>query len=129
MTGVQTCALPIYVWTVEKLAGVSFVDVVGVTKGKGFAGTMKRHHFKGQRASHGCEKRHRAPGGLGRQYSISKGVPKNKKMAGHMGNERSTAQNVRVIDIDAEKNILLLKGALPGANGSYVLVKKAIKKP
>ena len=117
------------VWTVDKLSGVNFVDVVGTTKGKGFAGVMKRHGFSGQRASHGCEKRHRAPGGLGRQYSISKGVPKNKKMAGHMGNERCTAQNVRVIEIDAEKNLLLLKGAVPGANGSYVIIRKAVKKP
>jgi large subunit ribosomal protein L3 len=87
---------------------------------------MKRHNFRGLPASHGCSKRHRAPGGLGRQNSINKGVPKGKRMAGHMGDERVTIQALEVVKIDAENNLLLVKGAVPGANGGYVLVNKGI---
>ncbi len=103
-----------------------FVDVTGTSKGKGFQGVMKRHNFHGMPASHGCSKRHRAPGGLGRQNSINKGVPKGKKMAGHMGSERVTIQALQVVRVDLENNILLVKGAVPGANGSYVMVHTAI---
>ncbi|MEI6231831.1 MAG: 50S ribosomal protein L3 [Planctomycetota bacterium] len=106
--------------------GITFVDVTGISKGKGFQGVMKRHNFHGMPASHGCSKRHRAPGGLGRQNSINKGVPKGKKMAGHMGSEKVTIQGLKVVRIDIENNILLVKGAIPGANGGYVIVKKAI---
>jgi large subunit ribosomal protein L3 len=105
---------------------ITFVDVTGISKGKGFQGVMKRHNFHGMPASHGCSKRHRAPGGLGRQNSINKGVPKGKKMAGHMGSERVTVQGLKVVRVDLENNILLVKGAVPGANGGYVLVHKAI---
>ena len=78
-------------------------------------------------ASHGCSKRHRAPGGLGRQNSINKGVPKGKKMAGHMGSERVTIQGLKVVRVDLENNILLAQGlAVPGANCRYVFVHKAI---
>jgi large subunit ribosomal protein L3 len=105
---------------------IKFVDVTGISKGKGFQGVMKRHNFHGMPASHGCSKRHRAPGGLGRQNSINKGVPKGKKMAGHMGSERVTIQGLKVVRVDLENNILLVKGAVPGANGGYVLVHKAI---
>lgn len=107
--------------------GVKFVDVVGISKGKGFAGVMKRHNYRGLPASHGCSKRHRAPGGLGRTYSINKGVPKGKTMAGHMGSERVTIQALELVKIDAENNLLLVRGAVPGANGGYVIVQKAIR--
>ena len=106
---------------------IKYVDVTGTSKGKGFQGVMKRHHFRGMPASHGCSKRHRSPGGLGRQNTINKGVPKGKKMAGHMGDTRITIQGLQVIKIDSENNILLVKGAVPGANGSYVLVNKSIQ--
>jgi len=112
--------------TVKVLESVKYVDVTGTSKGKGFAGVMKRYHFKGSRASHGCSKRHRAPGALGRTYSISKGVPKGKRMAGHMGAERVTIQALQVVKVDPENNLLLVKGAVPGANGCYVIVNKAI---
>ena len=112
--------------TVKVLENIKFVDVTGTSKGKGFAGVLKRHHFHGLPASHGCSKRHRAPGGLGRQQSINKGVPKGKKMAGHMGSERVTIQALKVVRVDAENNLLLIKGAVPGANGSYVIVMKAL---
>src|SRR5207249_7353231 len=79
---------------------MKFVDVTGISKGKGFQGVMKRHNFHGLPASHGCSKRHRAPGGLGRQNSINKGVPKGKKMAGHMGSERVTIQALQVVRVD-----------------------------
>ena len=106
---------------------IKFVDVTGTSKGKGFQGVMKRHNFHGMPASHGCSKRHRAPGGLGRQNTINKGVPKGKKMAGHMGDERVTIQGLEVVKIDSENNILLIKGAVPGANGSFILVNKSIQ--
>lgn len=106
---------------------IKFVDVTGINKGKGFAGVMKRHHFHGMPASHGCSKRHRSPGGLGRQNSINKGVPKGKKMAGHLGAVRVTIQGLQVVRVDAENNILLVKGAVPGPNGGFVQVNKAIR--
>jgi large subunit ribosomal protein L3 len=106
---------------------IKFVDVTGISKGKGFAGVMKRHNFHGMPASHGCSKRHRSPGGLGRQNSINKGVPKGKKMAGHMGSETVTIQALEVVRVDAANNLLLVKGAVPGANGSYVTVNKGIR--
>jgi large subunit ribosomal protein L3 len=112
---------------VTALEGIKFVDVTGTSKGKGFAGVMKRHNYKGLPASHGCSKRHRSPGGLGRTYSINKGVPKGKTMAGHLGSVRVTVQALELVKIDAENNLLLIKGAVPGANGSYVIVNKAIR--
>ena len=112
--------------TVSIFDKITFVDVTGISKGKGFQGVMKRHNFHGMPASHGCSKRHRAPGGLGRQNSINKGVPKGKKMAGHMGSERVTVQGLKVVRVDLENNILLVRGAVPGANGGYVMVHKAI---
>lgn len=113
--------------TVNIFEKTRYVDVTGTSKGKGFAGVMKRHNFKGQRASHGCSKRHRAPGGLGRTNSINKGVPKGKRMAGHMGSERVTIQALEVVRVDIENNILLVRGAVPGATGSLVIVNKAIR--
>jgi large subunit ribosomal protein L3 len=112
--------------TVKVLENIKYVDVTGTSKGKGFAGVMKRHNFHGLPGSHGCSKRHRAPGGLGRTNSINKGVPKGKRMAGHMGSERVTIQALKVVKIDPENNIVLIKGAVPGANGCFVIINKAI---
>src|SRR5947208_4874409 len=100
---------------------VKFVDVIGVSKGKGFAGVMKRHHFGGQPASHGTERKHRSPGSIGARAANRGFTGKPKKglrMAGHMGADRVTTRNHPLVRVDAEKNILLIKGALPGANGS-----------
>ncbi|MGD0094830.1 MAG: 50S ribosomal protein L3 [Planctomycetota bacterium] len=113
--------------TVKVLENVRFVDVTGTSKGKGFAGVVKRHGFHGMGASHGTSKRHRSPGGLGRAYSIAKGVPKGKRMAGHMGAERVTIQSLELFKVDAENNLLLVKGAVPGANGSFVIVNKGLR--
>jgi large subunit ribosomal protein L3 len=112
--------------TVKILENIKYVDVTGTSKGKGFAGVMKRHNFHGMGASHGCSKRHRSPGGLGRTNSINKGVPKGKRMPGHLGDERVTIQALKVVKIDPENNIVLIKGAVPGANGCFVLINKAI---
>jgi len=102
------------------------VDVTGKTIGKGFAGTVKRHNFSTQDATHGNSLAHRAPGSIGQNQTPGR-VFKGKKMAGHMGNVRRTAQNLEIIDIDTEKNLLLIKGAVPGHPGSDVIVKLAVK--
>jgi large subunit ribosomal protein L3 len=109
--------------------GVKYVDVIGQSKGKGFQGAMKRHHFGGQPASHGTERKHRSPGSIGARAANRGFTGKPKKglrMAGHMGAERVTSRNHPLVRIDAEKNILLIKGALPGANGSLLFVRKSI---
>ncbi|MGE3174495.1 MAG: 50S ribosomal protein L3 [Planctomycetota bacterium] len=113
--------------TTALLDGVTNVDVVGVTKGRGWAGTIKRHNFRRQRASHGNSLNHRTAGGLGRQHSISSGVPKGKKMAGHMGVDRVTVQNLQVVKVDAERNLVYLHGAIPGHNNGYVTLRKSVK--
>jgi large subunit ribosomal protein L3 len=102
------------------------VDVIGTTIGKGFAGAVKRHHFATQDATHGNSLSHRAPGSIGQNQSPGR-VFKGKKMAGHMGNVRRTVQNLEVIRVDAERNLLLIKGAVPGHSGGRVLVRPAIK--
>ncbi|GAA1351190.1 50S ribosomal protein L3 [Falsarthrobacter nasiphocae] len=102
------------------------VDVVGKTKGKGFAGVMKRHGFSGVGASHGAHKNHRKPGSIGGASTPSR-VFKGLRMAGRMGAVRHTTQNLTIHAVDAEKNLLLIKGALPGARGSVVLVRSAVK--
>lgn len=102
------------------------VDVSGSTIGKGYAGTIKRHHFRGQRNSHGNSLSHRAPGSIGQCQTPGR-VFKGKKMAGHMGNKHRTAQNLEVVRVDADRNLLLIKGAVPGAKGGKVVVKKAVK--
>jgi large subunit ribosomal protein L3 len=102
------------------------VDVVGTTIGKGFAGTVKRHNFSMQDATHGNSLSHRAPGSIGQNQSPGR-VFKGKKMSGHMGNVRRTAQNLEVIRVDAERNLLLIKGAVPGHSGGQVVVRPAIK--
>jgi len=99
------------------------IDVIGTSKGRGFAGFMKRHGFHGGRASHGSMF-HRAPGGIGASAYPSR-VYKGTKMAGHMGVERKTTKNLRVVRVDADENIILVRGAVPGPNGAYVLIKKA----
>ncbi len=102
------------------------VDVTGTTKGKGTAGVMKRHGFKGVGASHGAHRNHRKPGSIGASASASR-VFKGIKMAGRMGNARRTVQNLTVHSVDAEKGLLLLKGAVPGNKGGIVLVRSAAK--
>lgn len=114
------------VLTVDVFEGVEFVDVVGTTKGRGTAGVMKRHGFKGQRASHGVKKVHRHQGGTGQNTSPAR-VFKGKKMAGRFGNERSTMRNIKLVRVDKDHNLLLVRGAVPGPNGSYVTVCKTNK--
>jgi len=111
------------VLTVELFDGVESVDVTGTTKGRGTAGVMKRHGFKGQRASHGVKKVHRHQGGTGMNTSPAR-VFKGKRMAGRYGNERSTMRNLKLVRIDKEQNLLLVRGAVPGPNGSYVTVRQ-----
>lgn len=102
------------------------VDVIGTTIGKGFAGTIKRHNFSMQDATHGNSVSHRAPGSIGQNQSPGR-VFKGKKMSGHMGNVRRTVQNLEVVRVDAERNLILIKGAVPGHSGGRVLVRPAIK--
>lgn len=97
-------------------------DVVGVSKGKGFAGVMKRHNFAGKEASHGTQRKHRSPGAIGACATPSR-VFKGMRMAGHMGRRRVTVLNLEVVQADPEKDLLLVRGAVPGPNGSVVLVR------
>jgi large subunit ribosomal protein L3 len=103
-------------------------DVVGVSKGKGFAGVMKRHGFGGLSGSHGTERKHRSPGAIGACATPSR-VFKGMRMAGQMGNERVTVLNLEVVRSDPERNLLLLKGAVPGPDGGLVMVRSAVKAP
>jgi large subunit ribosomal protein L3 len=102
------------------------VDVAGVTKGKGFAGTIKRHHFTMGDATHGNSLSHRAPGSIGQRQTPGR-VFKGKKMAGHMGNVNQTIQNLTVVSIDAERHLIAVKGSVPGANGGDVVIRPASK--
>ncbi len=102
------------------------VDVIGTTIGKGFAGTVKRHNFSMQDATHGNSLAHRAPGSIGQNQTPGR-VFKGKKMSGHMGNVRRTAQNLVVVRVDAERNLLLIRGAVPGHSGGKVVVRPAVK--
>ena len=102
------------------------VDVIGTSIGKGFAGTVKRHNFSMQDATHGNSLAHRAPGSIGQNQTPGR-VFKGKKMSGQMGNVRRTAQNLEVVRVDAERNVLLIKGAVPGHAGGKVVVRPAIK--
>lgn len=101
-------------------------DVAGVSKGKGFQGVMKRHNFSGQGASHGAHRVHRAPGSIGACATPAR-VFKGMKMAGRMGGEKTTVLNLEVVQIDTERGLLMLRGAVPGATGSVVLVREAVK--
>ncbi len=102
------------------------VDVTGTSKGKGFAGVVKRHNFAMQDATHGNSLAHRAPGSIGQCQTPGR-VFKGKKMAGHMGCERVTTQNLEVVRVDAERNLLLIKGAVPGAAGGIVMIRPSVK--
>ena len=102
------------------------VDVIGTSIGKGYAGTVKRHNFRTQDATHGNSLAHRAPGSIGQNQTPGR-VFKGKKMSGHMGNARSTVQNLEVVRVDAERNLLLIKGAVPGHKGGQVIVRPAVK--
>ncbi|HEX7105257.1 MAG TPA: 50S ribosomal protein L3 [Acidothermaceae bacterium] len=112
--------------TVEVFEAGQTVDVVGTSKGKGFAGVMKRHNFKGLSASHGTERKHRSPGSVGACATPSR-VFKGLRMAGRMGGVRTTTQNLTVHAIDAQANLLLVKGAIPGPAGGVVYVRTAAK--
>ena len=114
---------------VELFNGVQFVDVIGTSKGKGFAGVMKRHHFGGQPASHGTERKHRSPGSIASRATNRGNSGKPKKgvrMGGHMGMDQVTTRNHPLVKIDAENNLVLIKGALPGPNGGLLFVRKSI---
>jgi len=104
-----------------------FVDVTGTSIGKGFAGAMKRHNFSGLRASHGVSISHRSPGSTGQRQDPGK-VFKGKKMAGHLGAERVTTQNLQVVRTDADQGVILIRGAVPGAKGGWLIVRDAVKK-
>lgn len=102
------------------------VDVIGVTKGKGFAGGMKRHNFKGLGASHGTQRKHRSPGSIGACATPAR-VFKGTRMAGHLGHVRVTTLNLKVIKADPERNLLLIQGAIPGPRGGLVMVRNSIR--
>ena len=112
--------------SVTELADGYLIDVTAVSKGKGFAGVMKRHNFAGQRASHGAHKVHRKPGAIG-QCATPARVFKGKKMPGRMGGDKVTTMNLTVVSADAERNLLLVKGAVPGPKGGLVLIRDAVK--
>ncbi|WKD59846.1 50S ribosomal protein L3 [Corynebacterium caspium] len=112
--------------TVEIFQDVEFVDVTGTSKGKGFAGGMKRHGFAGQGASHGNQAAHRRVGGIGAAATPGR-IFKGKRMAGRMGSDRVTTQNLKIQKVDADANLLLIKGAIPGNRGGIVTVKTAVK--
>lgn len=114
--------------TVQSLENVKFVDITGTSKGKGTAGTMKRHNFKGMSASHGTERKHRTAGSIG-GHATNRGfsgrLKKGKRMAGRMGDERVTVRSVEIVGRDIERNLILVKGAVPGANQGFVYVREA----
>lgn len=114
--------------TVASLENVKYVDITGTSKGKGFAGTMKRHHFKGLCASHGTERKHRSPGSIG-GHATNRGfsgrLKKGKKMSGRMGNEQVTTRSIEIVARDVERNLIMVKGAIPGANQGVLYVKEA----
>ncbi|MFM1804476.1 MAG: ribosomal protein [Planctomycetota bacterium] len=115
---------------VGALEGTAYVDVVGTSKGKGFAGVMKRYNFKGMCATHGTERKHRTPGSIG-SHGTDRGhgakIKKGKRMAGQLGNERVTVRSLDVVKIDTEKNLLLVKGPVPGANDGFLFIRPATR--
>jgi len=111
---------------VDVFAEIKSVDVVGTSKGRGTAGAMKRHNFHGQRASHGVKKCHRHLGGTGCSASPGR-LFKGRRMAGHYGNARCTARNLKVVQIDVENNLLVVRGAVPGPNGGFVMIRETNK--
>ena len=112
---------------VDVLEGIEFVDISGTSKGKGTSGVMKRHGFGGNRASHGVSRNHRLGGSIGMSSWPGK-VLKGKRMAGQHGNVTVTVQNLKVVKVDAEHNLLLIKGAVPGAKNGYLVIRPAVKK-
>ena len=112
--------------TVDIFKAGQKVDVTGTTIGKGYAGVIKRHNFSSQRNSHGNSRAHRAPGSIGQNQSPGRVFP-GKKMAGHMGNVKQTAQNLEVVRVDPDRNLVLVKGSVPGAPGGTLIVKAAVK--
>ena len=114
----------------EQFDGIAYVDVTGVSKGKGFQGGMKRHGFKGQLASHGVERKHRSPGSIG-GHALNAGksgrLKKGKKMAGHMGTDRVTVRSLDVVRVIPEKKLVLVKGPVPGANGAVVWLRPSVR--
>ena len=112
---------------VDVLANAEFVDITGTSKGKGTAGVMKRHNFGGNRATHGVSRNHRLGGSIGNSSTPGE-VYKGRKMAGRLGNEKVTVQNLKVVRVDVENNLLLVKGAVPGAKNGYLTIKAALKK-
>jgi large subunit ribosomal protein L3 len=111
---------------VDMFAAGQVVDVAGTTIGKGFAGTMKRHNFAGGPASHGASVFHRAPGSIGQRQTPGRVFP-GKRMSGHMGDLRRTIENLKVVEVDSARNLLLVRGAVPGAPGGQVLVRPSVK--
>lgn len=112
--------------TADVFAAGDRVDVTGVSKGKGFAGAMKRHNFRGKSASHGTERKHRSTGSVGAGTTPGR-VFKGMRGPGRMGGEKTTIMSLQVVEVDVERNLLLIKGAIPGNNGSIVLVRTAVK--
>ncbi len=112
--------------TVQSLEGVKAVDVVGVSKGRGYSGVMRRHNFAGQRASHGVKKVHRHAGGTGMSADPSR-LFKGIRMAGQYGNQRNTVRNLKVVRLDPENHLLLVRGAVPGPSGGYVVIRETNK--
>lgn len=112
--------------TVERFTPGQMVDVTGTSKGKGFQGTIKRHNFSMQDATHGNSLSHRAPGSIGQCQTPGR-VWKGKKMSGHMGDARVTTQSLEIVQVDVENNLLLVKGAVPGATGSDVIIRPSVK--
>jgi large subunit ribosomal protein L3 len=108
------------------LEGVKFLDVIGTTRGHGFTGVMVRHNFGGLGASHGVKRVHRSPGSIGQSADPSRVFP-GTKMAGQYGNERVTVKNLRLVRVDSDSNVLLVRGAVPGPNGGYVVVRRSVK--
>lgn len=113
--------------TVERFEAGQLVDVIGTTIGKGYAGTVKRHNFRTQDNTHGNSLAHRAPGSIGQNQTPGR-VFKGKKMSGHLGNVRRTAQNLEVVKVDPERNLILVKGSVPGHSGGRLVVRSAVKK-
>ncbi|MCC5952139.1 MAG: 50S ribosomal protein L3 [Acidimicrobiia bacterium] len=114
--------------TADLLAEGELVDVTAVSRGKGFAGVMKRHNFSGQKASHGAHRVHRMPGAIGACATPSR-VFKGQRMAGRMGGEKVTTLNLQVVDVDPEAGLVLIKGAVPGPKGGRVIIRDAVKSP
>jgi large subunit ribosomal protein L3 len=110
----------------ELFAAGSKADVTGVSRGKGFAGVMKRHNFKGQGASHGAHKVHRAPGSLGACATPAR-VFKGKRLPGRMGGEKTTVMNLDIVQVDADRNIVMIRGAVPGPKGAVLIIREAVK--